>query len=87
MRGIDEGNGNFYPSKEHLLPDAITSATPKAGEFIWNWKPKNVLKSGRYFYYVEVNESFDQSDQHNYSWYRGQPSVVWRGRSLCSSMQ
>ena len=78
-QGIDYGNGNPYPSKAQPLPDAITSATPKAGEFVWQWNPKNALKGGRYLYYVEVNESFDQSDQHDYSWYRGQPSVVWRG--------
>jgi len=78
-RGVDYGNGNFYPSKGHPLPDAITSATPKAGEFVWHWKPNIVLNHGRYFYYVEINKSFDKNDHNNYSWYRGQPSVVWRG--------
>jgi hypothetical protein len=24
----------------------------------------------------------DENEQHNYSWYRGQPSVVWRGSIL-----
>jgi hypothetical protein len=81
-RGIDYGSGNFYPPEGKPLSDAISSATPKAGEFIWNWNPKDVLKHGRYFYYVEVNKSFDQNDHHNYSWYRGQPSVVWRGSLL-----
>ena len=81
-RGNDYGNGNFYPSKDHPLPDAITSATPKAGEFVWHWKPKIVLNHGRYFYYVEINKSFDKNDHNDYSWYRGQPSVVWRGSIL-----
>ena len=78
-RGVDYGNGNFYPPKNKPLPDAISSATPKAGEFVWEWKPKQALKPGKYFYYIEVNKSFDENEHHNYSWYRGQPSVVWRG--------
>lgn len=78
-RGIDYGNGNFYPPKNKPLPDAISSATAKAGEFVWEWKPKKALKPGKYFYYIEVNKSFDKNEHHKYSWYRGQPSVVWRG--------
>jgi len=78
-RGVDYGNGNFYPPKNKPLPDAITSATPKAEELVWEWKPKKALKPSKYFYYIEVNKSFDKNEHHNYSWYRGQPSVVWRG--------
>jgi len=78
-RGVDYGNGNFYPPKSKPLPDAITSATPKAGKFLWEWKPKKALESSNYFYYIEVNKSFDKNEHHNYSWYRCQPSVVWRG--------
>ena len=36
----------------------------------------------RNFYYVEVNKSFDENEHHDYSWYRGQPSVVWQGSIL-----
>jgi hypothetical protein len=79
QRGIDDGSGNYYPSKAKPLVDAISSATPKAGQFIWNWQPRRALKPGRYDYYIEVNKSFDQNEYHNYSWYRGQPSVIWRG--------
>jgi hypothetical protein len=78
-RNVDYGGGNFYPPEKDPLPDAISSATPKVGEFVWEWKPKKALKPGKYFYYVEVNKSFDKNEHHNYSWYRGQPSVVWRG--------
>lgn len=78
-RGVDYGNRNFYPPKNKPLPDAITSATPKAGKFVWEWKPKKALKPSKYFYYIEVNKSFDKNEHHNYSWYRGQPSVIWRG--------
>jgi hypothetical protein len=78
-RGVDYGNGNFYPPKDNSLPDAITSATPKAGEFVWTWKPQKRLEPGRYRFFVEVNKSFDKNEQHKYSWYRGQPSVVWQG--------
>ena len=78
-RGVDYGKGNFYPPKNKPLLDAIASATPKAGEFVWEWKSKKALKQGNYFYYIEVNKSFDKNEYHNYSWYRGQPSVIWRG--------
>lgn len=78
-RGINSGNGNFYPSKDKPLPDSITSATPKEGEFKWEWHPTKPLKPGKYFYYIEVSKSFNKNDVHNYSWYRGQPSVIWKG--------
>jgi len=78
-RGVDYGGGSFYPTKESPLPDTVTSATPKAGEFVRTWAPATPLKPGRYFYYIEVNKSFDENEHHDYSWYRGQPSVVWRG--------
>lgn len=78
-RGVDYGGGNFYPTKDKPLPDAVTSATPKAGEFAWTWRPEETLRPGQYVYYVEVNKSSDKNDYHDYSWYRGQPSVVWRG--------
>jgi hypothetical protein len=78
-RGVDYGGGNFYPSKKKPLADAISSATPKAGEFIWNWHSDASLKPGEYVYYIEVNKSFDDNQHHDYSWYRGQPSVVWKG--------
>ncbi len=81
-RGVDYGSGNLYPPKDNPLPDAITSATPKTGEFVWMWKPEKTLEPGRYFYYIEVNKSFDKNEHHDYSWYRGQPSVVWRGNLL-----
>jgi hypothetical protein len=79
QRGIDDGGGNYYPSKAKPLVDAVSSATPKAGQFVWNWQPHRALKPGRYGYYIEINKSFDKNEYHNYSWYRGQPSVIWRG--------
>lgn len=82
LRGIDYGDGNFYPPKDKPLPDAVTSATPKKGEFVWTWKPNKILKAGKYFYYIEVNKSFDKNKHHDYSWYRGQPSVIWQGELL-----
>ena len=82
QRGIDYGGGNFYPTKDRPLVDAISSATPKAGEFVWLWHPNKILKAGKYYYYIEVNKSFDDNEHHNYSWYRGQPSVIWQGNLL-----
>lgn len=82
QRGIDYGGGNFYPTKDKTLVDAISSATPKAGEFVWLWHQQKILKPGKYYYYIEVNKSFDDNEHHNYSWYRGQPSVIWQGNLL-----
>lgn len=82
QRGKDYGGGNFYPPKDRALPDTITSATPKAGEFTWNWRPEKNILPGKYRYYVEVNKSFDKNKDHDYSWYRGQPSVIWQGEIL-----
>jgi hypothetical protein len=79
QRGVDYGEGNFYPPKDKPLVDAVTSATPKPGTFIWTWHPNKDLKPGKYYFYIEVNKSFDDNEHHNYSWYRGQPSVVWQG--------
>ena len=79
QRGIDYGEGNYYPTKDKPLIDAISSATPRAGEFVWTWHPNKMLKPGEYDYYIEVNKSFDDNEFHDYSWYRGQPSVIWQG--------
>lgn len=79
QRGIDYSNGNFYPPKAKPLADAISSATPKAGDFVRPWQPQKSLATGIYHYFVEVNRSFDDNEYHDYSWYRGQPSVVWQG--------
>ena len=82
QRGVDYGGGNYYPTKERPLVDAISSATPKGGKFDWLWQPKKILMPGKYRYYIEVNESHDKNEHHDYSWYRGQPSVIWQGNLL-----
>jgi len=82
QRGMDYGGGNFYPTKDMPLVDAVTSATPKAGEFVRVWHSEKILKPGKYYYYIEVNKSFDDNAYHHYSWYRGQPSVIWQGNIL-----
>src|SRR4030042_1239112 len=51
-RGVDYGGGNYYPTKEKPLVDAVTSATPDAGEFIRSWKPEKPLNSGTYNYHI-----------------------------------
>jgi hypothetical protein len=78
-RGSDSGKGNVYPPKSKPLPDAIPSATPKAGEFRWGWKPPKAINPMKYFYYIEANKSFDENEHHTHGWYRSQPSVIWRG--------
>lgn len=79
-QGIDYGDGNYHPTGDHPLPDAISGASPKAGEFILQHRLEKPLPEGNYHYFVEVNKSFDDNEHHNYSWYRGQPSVVWKGK-------
>ena len=79
QRGRDYGGGNYYPPADQPLPDAVSGATPKAGVFNLQWTSAKPLNTGIYHYYIEVNKSFDDNEQHDYSWYRGQPSVVWRG--------
>ncbi len=87
-RGVDYGNGNFNPPQDQPLPDGITTATPKAGEFIWRWQPEKPLPEGKYFYYVEVNKSRDKNENHDYHcWYRGQPSVIWKGQITIGERQ
>ena len=78
-RGIDYGQGNYYPPATQPLPDAISSATPGAGQVVKTWEPESPLSTGTYYYYVEVNKSMDKNEYHDYSWYRGQPSVIWKG--------
>lgn len=82
QRGLDYGGGNVYPTKDKPLADAVSSATPKAGNFVLQWQPKKMLKPGTYDCYIEVNKSFDDNESHDYSWYRGQPSVIWKGSLL-----
>ncbi len=38
-RRVDEW-GIGYPTRDVPLPDAVTSATPDSGNFIWNWNGK-----------------------------------------------
>ena len=78
-RGKPDERGNPYPDKDHPLPDTVTAASPKAGEMVRHWAPLYPLAPGVYHFYIEVNASFDDNEYHDYSWYRGQPSVVWKG--------
>lgn len=73
------GSAPAYPSRDAPLPDAVSGATPPAGVFTWAWTPPAGLAAGAYTWFVEINRSFDRNAAHDYSWYRGQPSVVWRG--------
>ena len=75
------GVENYYPPAETQASypddiDAISGATP----------PKSIqnktlqlsdLPYGKYKCWIEVNHSYDTNEYHNYSYYRGQPSVVW----------
>jgi len=76
------GVENYYPpaDTQPSYPgdiDAVSGATPGASTQIKSWQLAG-LPFGEYYCWVEVNKSFDQNQSHNYSWYRGQPSVVWQ---------
>ncbi len=73
-----DADGNPYPSEANPLPDAVTSATPKARPFVRVWSPETTLEPGTYTIWVELNKSFDKNDHHSYSWYRGQPSLAYK---------
>ena len=74
--GID----NLYPPAEWqpAYPadmDAVSGATP-AGVQARSLQLSE-LEYGQYRCWIEVNRSFDQNTYHDYSYYRGQPSLVW----------
>lgn len=57
--------------------DAVTSATPVGGVTQTTTYELTDLPYGKYNFYMEANHSFDQNADHDYSFYRGQPSVLW----------
>jgi hypothetical protein len=75
------GIANVYPpsSSHSSYPadmDAVSQATPGAGPRTMAW-PMTGLPSGECRVWIEANESFDFNDFYHFSFYRGQPSVVW----------
>jgi len=74
----DDEWGTGYPTSENPLPDAVTTATPSVGDFIWDWDVPSSLEPGDYYYFVEVNIPWDPNEYYTDST-RGQPSVVFRG--------
>ena len=75
------GIENFYPpvSTRPSYPadlDAVSKATPGPSVQKKTWRLSG-LPCGTYRCRIEANQSFDFNDYHNYSFYRGQPSVVW----------
>ena len=79
MRGVLDEHGNPYPSKQHPLPDAVTGATPHGQPFTCRGQVPDELTGTSCIVWVEINASFDKNDAHHYSWYRGQPSLIYRG--------
>jgi hypothetical protein len=75
------GIRNYYPPAENrpAYPsdiDAVSGATP--GPAVQTkTRPLSGLPYGEYRCRIEANRSFDTNRYHNYSYYRGQPSVVW----------
>jgi len=75
------GIENFYPpaSTRPSYPedlDAVSKATPGPSVQKKTWRLTG-LPCGTYRCRIEANQSFDFNAYHNYSFYRGQPSVVW----------
>ncbi len=72
---------NYYPPSETQASypgdiDAVSGATPGSSLQKKSWKFSD-LSPGIYNCWIEANKSFDTNENHNYSYYRGQPSVVW----------
>ncbi len=75
--GID----NLYPPAETGASypadiDAVSGATPSTDVQTKTLQISD-LEYGQYRCWIEVNRSFDKNDYHDYSFYRGQPSLVW----------
>jgi hypothetical protein len=74
------GMDNLYPPSEShpSYPadmDAVSGATPSGVQT--KTLELSDLEYGQYRCRIEVNKSFDNNDYHDYSYYRGQPSLVW----------
>jgi hypothetical protein len=75
--GID----NLYPpsASQPSYPadmDAVSGATPNTDVQTKTLELSD-LEYGEYECWIEVNRSFDFNEYHEYSSYRGQPSLVW----------
>lgn len=75
------GIENYYPPVETQASypddiDAISGATPNNNIQRKTWQLSK-LPFGKYKCWIEANQSFNFNKYHNYSFYRGQPSVVW----------
>lgn len=75
------GMDNLYPPSEShpSYPadmDAVSGATPNASIQTKTLELSD-LEYGQYRCWIEVNHSFDMNAYHDYSYYRGQPSLVW----------
>ena len=57
--------------------DAVSGATPGPGIQTMT-KHLSGLAYGEYNCFIEVNRSYDFNSYHDYSFYRGQPSLVWK---------
>jgi hypothetical protein len=78
---VTYGFGSYYPpaSTRPSYPadlDAVSGATPGPSIQKKTWKVSG-LPCGSIRCRIEANQSFDFNAYHNYSFYRGQPSVVW----------
>ena len=76
------GIENYYPpsASQPSYPDdidAVSGATPNTSTQTKTLELSD-LPYGSYNCYIEVNKSFDFNDYHNYSFYRAQPSVIWK---------
>jgi hypothetical protein len=75
------GLDNLYPPSEShpsypVDIDAVSGATPSASIQTKTLEISD-LPHGEYNCWIEVNRSFDKNSYHDYSSYRGQPSLVW----------
>jgi len=85
QRGVIDttfGIKNYYPpaATKSAYPadiDAVSGATPNQSFQTKSWQFAG-LPDGEYKCWIEVNRSYDFNEFHQYSFYRGQPSLVWK---------
>jgi hypothetical protein len=82
-RGVKSDEGHYMPTQKNPMPDAVTSATPKAGFVLESAADKKL--SGKFRVMFEINQSWDWNEFWTNNKYpddeeyktSAQPSVVY----------
>ncbi|MFC1569270.1 T9SS type A sorting domain-containing protein [bacterium] len=77
------GINSYYPPKPSAPSypddiDGISHSTPGIQDIQTITWPISDYPAGIYNCWIEINTSYDVNTEHIYSYYRGQPSLVWK---------